>query len=82
MCGTNICAVLLGHANMFVQPLGRIYPFNLKFSNKITTNFFDKQSQRAAGCFSTLIHLHEWSLVNRGYPTDDLPQYIVYSSAH
>ena len=82
MCGTNICAVLLGRAHMFVQPLGRIYPFNLNFSNKITTIFFDKQSQRAAGCFSTLLHLHGQSLVDRGYPTDVLPQYIVYSSAH
>ena len=72
MCGTNICAVLLGRAHMFVQPLGRIYPFNLNFMNKITTIFFDKQSQRAAGPFMKLLHLHEPSLVNCGWPTDVL----------
>ena len=31
------------HTHMFVQPLGRIFPFSLHFSNKITTNSFGRQ---------------------------------------
>ena len=67
-----ICAALLEHAHMFVQPLGRTFPFNLHFSNKITTISFGRQVPVCMGRSSVLEqgwgqaigrHIrHEWRL--------------------
>ena len=49
-----ICAALLEHAHMFVQPLGHTFPFNLHFSNKITTISFGRQVPVCMGRSSVL----------------------------